>query len=203
MKKNLILIAFAIGVVFSSCRNYPDYESLTYKAIVVTNHDPKSDFSQYKTYFLPPFVGTITDNPLDSILSGDVGDPILNAIDKNMQSRGFVKVNKSDSADIGIGVVTLSSTYVGYYYPGYWWGYGYGYYGGYYPYYPYSYSYSYTTGSMAVDLIDLKNADKASNRVNILWTSFSNGILGYSNSVTLATDAINQSFTQSPYIKTK
>jgi hypothetical protein len=105
-----------------------------------------------------------------------------------------------DSADLGVKVVTVTVTTVGTYYPGYWWGYG-GYYP-YYPYYPYSYTYSYSTGSMFIDLIDLENANNISGKATVIWTSFSNGILGETSNTVLATDAVNQSFIQSPYIKT-
>ncbi|MFI5218223.1 MAG: DUF4136 domain-containing protein [Bacteroidia bacterium] len=206
MKK--ILIVLTVAATFVSCRNLPDFEDLTLKPIVVTNHDAEANFSNYQTYYLPPFIDKIADDANDSTVSSSLAQPILDAIDNNMQSRGYTKVTDKNLADIGIGVVTITVTTTEVYYPGYWWGYG-GYYGGYggyypyYPYYPYSYTYTYTTGSMVVELIDLKNIDLVNNRVDILWTNFSNGVLGQGvSSSVLAVDAVNQAFKQSPYITT-
>jgi hypothetical protein len=84
-------------------------------------------------------------------------------------------------------------------YPGYWWGY-YGWYYPYYPYYPYSYSYSYSTGSLVMDLVDVKNVPPGQERARVLWTNFSNGVLGVSSTTALAVDAVNQAFAQSLYI---
>ncbi len=197
MKKFLIL--FAVVSAFTSCRKQPDYDTLTYKAIVVTNHDAKAVWASYNTYYLPGFVGEIGDDPLDSILDAGQSAPILDAIRANMNARGYTETLNSNTADIGIDVVTITTTTVGTYYPGYWWGYG-GYYP-YYPYYPYTYTYSYSTGTLIMDLIDLKNADDVTGRAGALWTSFSNGVLGTTSDTKLAVDAINQSFVQSPYIQ--
>ena len=47
----------------------------------------------------------------------------------------------------------------------------------------------------------LKNANVVAGKVNVMWTNFDNGVLGVSSSTTsLAVNAINQAFTQSPYI---
>jgi hypothetical protein len=198
MKKFLIL--FAVIAAFTSCRKQPDYDTLTYKPIVVTNHDPEAVWGTYNKYYLPGFVGEIGDDPLDSILDAGKSAPILEAIRTNMNARGYKETLIQDSADIGVSVVTITVTTVGTYYPGYWWGYG-GYYP-YYPYYPYSYTYSYSTGTLIMDFIDLKNADASTGKTQALWTSFCNGVLGVSASdAALAIDAVNQSFVQSPYIQ--
>ncbi len=198
MKRILFPLA-VVAILFTACVKQPDYDVLTSKALVVTNHDANAKFTSYQTYYLPDFVGEISDDPLDSILDNVTAAPILETIRNNMNSRGYTETQSSDSADLGIRVVTITVTTVGTYYPGYWWGYG-GYYP-YYPYYPYSYTYSYTTGSMIIELIDLKNANDVTGKANVVWTSFSNGVLGTTSTSKLATDAINQSFKQSPYIQ--
>jgi hypothetical protein len=199
MKKVFLLcLVFA---AFSSCRNLPDFDELSYKAFVVTNHDSSADFTTYSKYFLPPSIGSIGDDPNDSILDNGVAQPILNAIDANMQARGFVKETNPFLADLAFNVVTIKVTTVATMYPGYWWGY-YGWYYPYYPYYPYSYTYSYSTGSLIMDIVDVKNVPPGEERATVLWTNFSNGVLGVnSTNVTLAVEAVNQAFAQSLYIQ--
>src|SRR5688572_14713839 len=106
MKK--LLWIFLVAATFSSCRNLPDFDDLSYKAIVVTNHDSSADFSDYHTYFLPPTIGTIGDDPNDTILDNGVAQPLLNAIDANMQDRGYVKEMNPALADLAINVVTIT-----------------------------------------------------------------------------------------------
>jgi hypothetical protein len=53
---------------------------------------------------------------------------------------------------------------------------------------------------MVVDMLDLKNIPAGSNKVDVLWTNFSSGVLGVSSSSKLAVDAVNQGFKQSDYI---
>ncbi len=68
---------------------------------------------------------------------------------------------------------------------------------------PWSVAYSVTTGSVIADLVDLKHADSNKN-LEVIWTMNLNGALGSSTSSNLqrALNGIDQSFTQSPYIKT-
>jgi hypothetical protein len=119
-----ILLFSGIALALASCRNLPDFNELTYKAIVVTNHDGSADFTGYQTYYLPGQIRQIADNPNDSILDNTVAAPILSAIDQNMQDRGYTKTANILSADIGFDIVVIKVTNVSTIYPGYWWGYG-------------------------------------------------------------------------------
>ena len=194
-----ILFTAALITVFASCRNTPDFDDLSYKAIVVTNHDASADFGSYHTYYLPPFVGSIGDDPLDSILDNATAVPIMNAIEANMDARGYEKELNPALADLSITVVAIKVTNIATMYPGYWWGY-YGWYYPYYPYYPYSYTYTYSTGTLVVDIVDVKNVDPGNNKADVIWTNFNSGVLGVSSTATMAVDAVNQAFIQSPYI---
>lgn len=193
MKRLLMFAGMALAL--ASCRNLPDFNELTYKAIVVTNHDANADFADYQTYYLPGEIRQISDNPNDTLLSNVLAAPILAAVDQNMQDRGYTKTTSILSADIGLDIVVIKVTNVTTLYPGYWWGYW-----GWYPYYPYSYTYTYSTGSMVMDMLDLKNIPPGGNKVNVLWTNFSSGVLGVSSTSKLAVDAVNQGFKQSEYI---
>ena len=196
--KKYLLLSLTIAA-FSSCRNLPDFDDLSYRAVVVTNHDSAADWSDYHTYFLPPSIGSIGDDPDDTILDIGVAQPILNAIEANMNARGYDREMNPALADLAINVVTIKVTNVATMYPGYWYGY-YGWYYPYYPYYPYSYTYSYSTGSLVMDIVDVKNVPPGQERARVLWTNFSTGVLGVSTTATLAIDAVNQAFKQSPYL---
>jgi hypothetical protein len=210
-----ILLIFMLVSVFISCRKYPDFDELTYKPLVVTNHDNAIDFNGYKTYYMSDSLTQIGDDRNDSIADATLGGPIINAIVTNMNSRGFVRVTSPSLADLGINSAVIKiTTTVQTYPPGYYWGYpgyggGYYGYGGYYPYYDYgyggyySYSYTYSTGSLIVEVIDLKNVDSTSTRLNVLWTNFNTGVLGVTGtSVGNAVNSVDQAFIQSPYFKT-
>jgi hypothetical protein len=212
--KKLFVIA-SLFCVFVSCRKYPDFDELTYKPIVVTNHDAAIDFNNYKTFFLSDSMTQIGDDRNDSVAPPSIGDPINSAIVTNMESRGFVRVASPALADIGINTAVIKiTTTVQTYPPGYWWGYpGYGgcYYGycGYYPYYDYyyggyyTYSYTYSTGSVLVEMVDLKYIDTVANRLNVVWTNFNTGVLGSTTqNISGAVSSVNQAFTQSTYLKT-
>ncbi len=209
--KNLFIV-IAVVSLFSSCRNYPDFDELSYKPIVITNYDPTANFGSYQTFYMSDDITAIGDDPNDTILASAIGTPIANAILANMTSRGYVRVSTLDSADLGINTAVIKvTTTVQTYPPGYWWGYpGYGgcYYGycGYYPYYGYgygySYSYSYTTGSLIIQTADLMNIDTVGNKINIVWTNWDSGVLGSTAQNTQgAVEAVNQAFSQSPYFK--
>jgi hypothetical protein len=211
--RNIFLLV-AVITVFGSCRKYPDFDELSYKPVVVTNYDATADFGSYLHYYMSTELTSIADDPADSIADPSIAGPILNAIAANLESRGYVRVAAPALADIGINAAVIKiTTTVQTYPPSYWWGYpGYGgcYYGycGYYPYYDYgyggyySYSYSYTTGSLIVQVADLKNVDNVNHKINILWTNFDSGVLGSTAQNTSgAVSAVNQAFIQSPYFK--
>lgn len=207
-----ILLLSTVLLAFAACRKLPDFDDLTYKPIVVTNHDPLTDFTAYKTYYMADYITLIGDDPTDTIAPSSIGDPIVNAIATNMANRGFTRVPTNIGADLAINTAVIKvTTTVTTYPPSYWWGYPgyggcyYGYCGGYYPYYGYGYgySYSYTTGSLMLQMADLKNVDTVNMKINIVWTNFNTGVLGTSSqNVQGGVNSVNQAFTQSAYLKT-
>jgi len=62
--------------------------------------------------------------------------------------------------------------------------------------------YTYTTGTVFLNMYDLKNAD-ASQQLRALWNITALGALGSSTTgnFQLGVDALNQGFEQSPYLK--
>ena len=128
-----------------------------------------------------------------------IGDGIRDSLDK-------------ESADLGIQVSYIASTYyfTGYTQPEWWWGYpGYwgpsywGNWGGWY--YPYAVTYSYSTNSFITEMVNLKADEGEGKKLPVVWTSYLTGFETGSKAInrTLAIEAVNQSFTQSPYLTNK
>lgn len=131
-----------------------------------------------------------------------------------MNAAGYTRISEKEDADLGLQVSYVASTYYfqGYYNDGPWWGYypGYwypGYWGGNWGggwYYPYPITYSYSTGSLLADMVNLKNAPEGQKeKLTVVWNAYISGLLGGSSNLNVnrATTAINQAFTQSPYLK--
>ncbi|MBV7529733.1 DUF4136 domain-containing protein [Chitinophaga sp. sic0106] len=205
MKRLTVLLLLGLGL-FASCRKEPDLSKLSSNFVVQTDKDPAAQFTSYKTYYISDTIAYLSTNKNDSILVGDGAKQIVNTIKDNLNARGYTFVPKSAKPDLGINTVAVKDVYVGVVYPGWWWGYpGYWdpwYWGWYYPYYyPWATAYSITTGSVIVEMIDVKNAS-AEQKFNVLWTVNLNGALGSdATNIQRAVDGINQAFVQSPYVK--
>ncbi|MFM9050712.1 MAG: DUF4136 domain-containing protein [Bacteroidota bacterium] len=211
MKKLLILVGL-ISVMLS-CRKDPDLGQLSDDFIVATFYDRSANFDSLKTYFIPSQVGYISNvHPNDTLLAPASASQLVNRVKNNMNQRGFIPVDSTANPDMAVNMFVirdLNRTDV--ISPGGWWGYPgyydpwyYGYYDSYY-YYPFSYSYTYETGTLVIELIDLKNSDSNNNKLIVVWNAISNGVLaGYQyGQLQEGLDAIDQSFAQSPYLVTR
>jgi hypothetical protein len=208
MKRILtLLIGLAGSAVFlNSCTKDPvanltDEESRIY----ITDHDSTTNFTNFKTYSISDSVAVIQDGKTEMELS-DVDAAYISAVKKYMNQGGYTLVSKDENPDLGVDVSHIIQTSTGvisygdYWgnYGGYWdpyyWGYpGYGYY------IPYAYSvYQIRQGALAVDILDLKNAE-ANKNINIIWTGLirGSGILNAS----VADSQVKALFDQSPYLK--
>ena len=130
-----------------------------------------------------------------------------------MNLRGYQRSEKKESADLGIQLTYVETNtqvtgWVGggwgwdsWWSPSFWgpyWGGGW--------YYPYPVSYSYSTGTMVMEMVDLRNApvdETTQTQLPVIWQAVSSGLLSSSNhfNLQLVERAIDQSFTQSPYIQ--
>lgn len=205
MKRFTLLLALAASVL-AACRKEPDLSTLSSNFVVQTDRDPAANFGSYKTFYISDTIAYLSSNKNDSILVDDNAKTVVNTIKDNLTKRGYTFVPRTSHPDLGINTVAIKDITVGIVYPGYWWGYpGYWdpwYWGWYYPYYyPWTTAYAITTGSVIVEMIDLKNAD-ANDKLDVIWTINLNGALGSSSTnTTLAVNGINQAFVQSPYVK--
>jgi hypothetical protein len=190
-----------------SCQKSPDFDQLSANFLVATNVDPKVSFSNYKTYYISDTISIATTDPKDTVWFDAKAKQLIDAVKQNMASRGFQLVAKGANPNIGINMIAVKNVSIGVVYPGWGWGYpGYWdpwYWGWYYPYYyPWSVAYSVTTGSVGLDMIDLKNA-QAEQQLSVLWSALMGGALGLtSDDIANGVNAINQAFTQSPSVKT-
>ena len=207
MKRHYLLIICL--VVFFACRKIPDTSELSVNFVVQTAKEPGANFSSYKTYYISDTIALKTTNPNDTLWFDDDAKQLAEAVKSNMAARGYTLVTSShNTPDLGLGLTVIKDLNIGVIYPGWWWGYWGGCYWGYCgypPYYPWYGSgvvYTIPTGTIVLDMIDLKNA-AANEKLYVPWGSVMSGGLGYtSDDIQLGIGAINQAFTQSPYIQT-
>ena len=200
MKTKFGFLILGLGLVFTlSCTKYPpSSDRLTEDLAIVTQYDTKIDFNNYKTYSIANSITKITDKDTTNITDANA-TAILDQIAKNMEKRGFVKSVAPQKPDLGIQVLYFQNTEVYVYYYDWWGYYPYWYY--YYP-YPSTYYYSYTTGMGNIELIDLKNANTASNILYIRWNAYIRGLLTGNHSQSEMLNGIDQAFIQTPQLQT-
>ena len=195
-------------LVFTSCRKTPDLESLSNNFVVQTSKNPDANFSSYKTYYISDTIAYIAVNPKDSLWFDDKAKQLVDAVKANMAARGYTFVSNSHSnPDLGLGLTVIKDLNIGVIYPGWWWGYWGGCYWGYcgyppyYPWYGGGMVYTVPTGTLTLDMIDLKNASQ-SEKLSVPWGSVMSGGLGNTaNDIQLGINAIDQAFIQSPYLQ--
>jgi len=208
--KLLRLSFIALGILaMVSCTKYPPSDSrLLEDMAILTQYDVNTKFGDYKTYSIVDTLYYITDKGTQKIINAN-SQLIINQIIGNMNARGYTKVAKGPSADLGINVTAIKTTttttvyypgwYWGYpgYYPPYWWG---GYSGYYYPYYP-SYYTSYSTGTLIIEMVNFR-AVTEDGKLPVVWNAFIRSLLTDTHTTSDITTSIDQSFTQTPSIKT-
>ena len=204
----MIIAVLVTFIIISGCRKSPDFDQLSYEFTVSTSVDKTANFANYKKYFLSDtvrYIGAVGSS--DSFLVGANAALLTAPVKSNMAARGYTLVGRNASPDLGLILTAVKDINVVVdYYPGwwdpwyggcYWYYYCYGYY------YPWSTVYTYTTGTVMLNMYDLKNAG-ADHQIRALWNITALGALGSTTSANfqLGADALNQGFLQSPYVKT-
>ena len=209
--KRLIPILLAV-FAFAACEKDPDMGKLDNNYLVYTNYDKKTDFKQFTSFYVADQILVINDKNEPEYLEGPAAKAILDAYTSNMEARGYQMATSKETADLGIQVSYIKSTYyfTSYGQPEWWWGYP-GYWGSSYWgnwsgwYYPYSVTYSYSTNSFITEMVNLQADQGTNKKLPVVWTNYLTGFETGSTSVnqSLAVKAVNQSFAQSPYLTNK
>jgi hypothetical protein len=203
MKTKLIIFIVLAVTALASCSKYPPSSGRLQEDLVIyTKYDVNINFGNYQTFSIPLTVVYISGKDT-STLSQANATPLLNRIAQNMTSRGYQQVAPTAHPDFGINVAAIKATNTTVYSPGWYYGYpGYypwGYPGYGYPYYP-TYVTSYSTGTVIIDLVDLKNV--VNNTVMVRWNALIRGLLNGNHSNTEILNSVDQAFKQTPVIKT-
>ena len=210
MKKLLILMGITCPL-FWSCEPEPDTRRLLDQLVVSTNYDTEAQFSNFTTYSIATdTIGFVSNkSPNDTIIvqkNSIFPRPVLQRVESNLNAIGYNRVDKNASPDLRINVYVVNDfnlfqqvVYNNYYYPSYY-GYGGGY-GGYYG-YPYVNTYATNTGSLIVEILDLRNVT-ADKKVKVLWSAYMGDVYSTIDLVKQSEEAIDQAFVQSPYLGTE
>lgn len=214
MKKIYPLFLFVL--LLASCQKDPDMSKLDDDFLVFTNHDKKTNFESFNTFYIPDSVLVIGDDEKPKYWTANESTDVISAVVGNMEKRGFKRTFDKEEAGLGVQVSYVQSTHyftdynTGYNNPYWWWNYpGYwnpGYWGSCWGdwYYPYPVVYSYSVGSLLTEMVNLKgSSDKSSHtKLPVVWTAYMTGLVSGSNqfNTQLSVRAIEQAFVQSPYI---
>lgn len=207
LMKRITLLVISGLVLLYGCRKTPDFDQLSYEFFVSTNLDKTADFGSYKTFYISDTIAYISDKiNSDSLLVGVEAEQLTGAVKDNMAAHGYTLVDRDDRPDLGLTLTAVKNlNVVVSAYPGWWdWWYGgcYWYYWCYGYYYPWTTVYTYTTGTVILNMYDLKNADE-NQQLKGIWNTVGLGALGTGTTANIqkGVDAINQGFLQSPYLK--
>lgn len=191
----------------SSCLPpYPTQSELYQDKFVIVNRDTLSNFNKYITYAVPDTIFFLDDDSTLTPVEAEYSVQITDAFIQNMNARGYTRVARDENPDLAINVTAVISTTI-LVYPGYWWGYWdcyYWYYGcgwGYYPSYPIVSSYK--SGSLVIEMADLKTAEEIGDgRIPLIWNSIIYTLTEDDPqfNVDKAVEGINTSFEISPYL---
>lgn len=210
--KQVFPMLFAAVLLLAACEKTPDTGKLDDDYLVYTDYDAETDFAKFTTFYVPDSV-LIIDNSSNKpkfLYGTPASELIIANYVKGMEQAGYVRTLDKSNADLGMQVSYVEETYRFRYYNNYPWWYGYPWYwsfgywgnwGGWY--WPYSITYSYSTGSVLGELVDLTLPESTSKQLRVVWSSYISGLLN--NDGTLNTtevkQAIEQAFSQSPYLK--
>lgn len=207
MRKFIVLFGIYVPL-FWSCQPEPDTLRLLDQLVVSTNYDTEANFAEYSTYSISTdTIGLVSNqSPNDTIIiqsNNNYPRPVLQKVESNLNALGYIRVQKDQNPDWRINVYVINDynlfqqiVYPSYYYPSYY-GYGYGY-GSYYA-YPYINTYATNTGSLVVEILDLRNITP-DNKVKVIWNAYMGDVYSTIDLIKQSEEAIDQAFLQSPYL---
>lgn len=212
MKRFPVIRALMIFIIsLTGCSVRPDLGDLIKNMVVQTSAAENIDFSKYVSFAIPQdTLGLLSNVTQDTLIVGNYARATTEKMVEKLLQAGFNRVGKSDDPDLGVNAFILDNQgvfqsysyspgflgYPGYFYPGY---FGYGGFGGYYG-YPIIQNYSYQTGTMVIELVDLKNKTP-DNKLQVVWVAKIGDVYTSDDALGNMVKSINQAFEQSPYLK--
>lgn len=204
-------VSFAILVatlMFTGCSKYPpDSVTTEENDMIGSLYDQSADFSSYKTFAIVDTVLSIRredGKPIPDTSVSRFNDRIIKQIADGMIVKGYTRVSKDSTPDLGIDVSIIVDENIGSYtywggYPGYWGWYGYSYWYS----YPTTTYYRYEQGTLVMNMIDIKNKDDVSKELPVIWNNIAAGLVSdnVNYNYSRIERAINTMFEQSPYVK--
>jgi hypothetical protein len=199
--KTFWIVVVALAAV--ACQPEPDNLKLYDELVVSTNFDPQAQFGSYATFAMATdTIGFASNQTADTILThtdSDLVRPIISKVRANLEQRGYTQVSREEDPDLGVNIMIVNNLnfFQQVVDPGY-----YNYYYGYssYYYYPYVETYVENTGTLVLQIVDLKNRN-ANNQVKVVWTAYLGDLIKTVNRLEQTEKGIDQSFIQSPYIQ--
>lgn len=205
------ILLLAIGTALTACReNAINDLSPADSPVYITNYDRSVNFGQYKTFSLPDSV-IIQSNDSYAAVKNSISDRFVSNVAAGLTAKGFQRVSKGQTADLGVAIVFVNNQYTGiasnpYSYYSNYWGYGgLGGLGGYSPYYQSYYTYQVTDQYWEIQIVDLKNSpiitgtSTSQQQLNVIYDAT---IRGTDITDTQAVDtAVTAIFNQSSYLQ--
>jgi hypothetical protein len=206
----------AVGLILAGSACYPGDGPANVQDldVVMTIHDQKVDFGSFTSFAMPDTVLHVSSDEGDDIidLPRDYDELVLDLVADNMEVAGYVREMEPEDngADLILLVAAIGTEKTKYWASGGWWGYwgwypGWGYpgYPGYGPgwgwgYPPYVGSVNFEQGTIVLTLVDPNRGE--GEELPVIWSGSARGLLNYGGATGRITSAINQMFSQSPYL---
>lgn len=221
----LALVAVFGILLLHGC--YPNESiSVNQTDVVLTGHYDSVNFNEFSTYFISDTVYPVRDDTTDKSLI-PANNLIISQIVSNMSNYGYTRIAEVDTANppdllLTAAAISVTTVTVGWwypYYPGWGWGWyksadasrGVDYWYGYPGYYPPGWGWggvpyysSYTTGTLLMEMANPDDTRVVDGEIvtPLYWAGAINGVLSSGNDNSRITRGIDQSFEQSPYLKT-
>lgn len=203
-----VVLPCLVAVAIWSCEDGPALDDLVKSMVVRTTYAENIDFSAYRTFSMPiDTLGLASNATDDTVITGDYARQVSQRIRTRLVDTGYEAVGSTDDPDLLIKAyivdnqgVYQSYTYGGLGYPGSFYSgyYGYGGLGGYYG-YPLLQSFAYQTGTLVIEMLDLKNP-APDGRFQVVWLAQMGDVYNSVDPFDKALEAVEQAFTQSEYL---
>lgn len=211
MKKKVSFVALLSLVGIAACEKEPDPERMDGDYFVGTGYEPEADFKGAFTFFLPDSILIIGEREEPDYLSDAQVKMIIETYAACMEERGYLRSPDKAAADFGMQLTYIGNTshftewvgmpvwwwgYAGYWSPAYWGNWGYWY-------YSFPVEYNCATGTLLMEMVDLRTPEGKSQRLPVIWNNYIHGWLTrYEQTDTdLLQCGIRQAFRQSEYVK--